>query len=654
MNMNDQEKETSLSINSIDSDGSSLWLPVGPLITLPPTTPTRTIPAQPSIAQQAIQENTAIQGTPLDRTSEQSPSIKTSRNSTNAVVNSITDNSNEEFSHFSFTRETNFSAIDRERQVKDKFNGILYHVIPTYNQIAILFSTKGLYNQFVSSLNKELHSRTANKDKPCYMTHLNGQKCILSCDQSESSVVVTGPGRSLWRESTFLRMSLKLFQNFAADNVEEKCKPKTQTSTPVEVRHLPHTNVLSMSPIPLSDSLQNVNSEDINRQLNVLCEVTKTLQGEINKINGIISQLIQRMDDIPEPNFRKDNLNSNSERNSKQQSEVITLNETPVERLGISPGNKSYSKAAAANIEKHQKKAETKRKPKDVNSKKSKNSENTQSNKPADKAFNKPIKTVITQRPTASKTLIIGDSILSGISHKGLCKNIECHPYPGATVDILIDKIKIYDLKCFQNIIIYVAGNDASNITTDTDLETLEEKYEQLLYGIRDKTTESKIYLCSVCPRGDTSVKDINDMIMRQCNFHECIFIDVYNTFYDKHNQLKSHFYQPKDNIHLSPSGVRGLLGAINKHIEIVNDFQKCAVNKSSLQTDKWSHQRPFSSKWKNRHVRHNQSSSASNGERCFKCGLTNHETSHCFHKKQVQCFLCKFYGHKDSICWNQ
>ena len=41
------------------------------------------------------------------------------------------------------------------------------------------------------------------------------------------------------------------------------------------------------------------------------------------------------------------------------------------------------------------------------------------------------------------------------------------------------------------------------------------------------------------------------------------------------------------------------------------------------------------------------------NAERCFKCGLTNHKTYQCRHKKQLQCYICKFYGHKDSVCWN-
>ena len=65
----------------------------------------------------------------------------------------------------------------------------------------------------------------------------------------------------------------------------------------------------------------------------------------------------------------------------------------------------------------------------------------------------------------------------------------------------------------------------------------------------RDRSEESKIYLCSICPCGDTSVDDVNDMIKRQCDFHEGMFINLNNAFYNKRHQLKSHFYS-QDNIH--------------------------------------------------------------------------------------------------------
>ena len=40
--------------------------------------------------------------------------------------------------------------------------------------------------------------------------------------------------------------------------------------------------------------------------------------------------------------------------------------------------------------------------------------------------------------------------------------------------------------------------------------------------------------------------------------------------------------------------------------------------------------------------------------ERCMKCGLTNHTTGDCHHTRQLLCYSCNYYGHKDSICWNK
>ena len=43
-----------------------------------------------------------------------------------------------------------------------------------------------------------------------------------------------------------------------------------------------------------------------------------------------------------------------------------------------------------------------------------------------------------------------------------------------------------------------------------TDYELIEEKYDQLLNYFNDKSPETNIYLCSLCPRVDTLVSDIN------------------------------------------------------------------------------------------------------------------------------------------------
>lgn len=124
------------------------------------------------------------------------------------------------------------------------------------------------------------------------------------------------------------------------------------------------------------------------------------------------------------------------------------------------------------------------------------------------------------------------------------------------------------------------------------------------------------------------------------------------------------------DNIHLSASGTRGLLGCIHQHVHIVENFQQCAYTGPRTQNDKRSQSRQtesmphtFWSKNSNRESMPHAFSSrnqkrrkeqiSGNIQRCFKCGLTNHETYKCHHKQKLQCYSCEFWGHRDSVCWN-
>ena len=54
--------------------------------------------------------------------------------------------------------------------------------------------------------------------------------------------------------------------------------------------------------------------------------------------------------------------------------------------------------------------------------------------------------------------------------------------------------------------------------------------------------------------------------------------------FYDKHHQLRTHFYKPRDNIHLSRSGTKGLLGLINQTLYAVENLDKCVYSVRSQQ----------------------------------------------------------------------
>lgn len=252
-------------------------------------------------------------------------------------------------------------------------------------------------------------------------------------------------------------------------------------------------------------------------------------------------------------------------------------------------------------------------------------------------------------------------------------------------------KIQIYDLKQFSNVIIYVGGNDASQ-RIDNDL--FEECYEQLINYVKTGNPLCTIFLCNSCPRGDVDVSEFNMIMQEQCDVHNTKYIDTYSAYFDNGGQLRSYFYQRRDNIHLSSSGTKRLLGTINKHIPIVDNFDQCVRDLHNPKPQQYRRQNYWNSSTRNQgrqndrdpstkdqrqpsrpdgthNAQHNGHAGGeanwyreggrqnglgqqrTGGDRCIKCGLENHNTSECRHTNQLQCFKCKLMGHKGSICWN-
>lgn len=634
---------------------SCLWLPTGPVINNGP------IVKCPFVPNQVISETPSRKQTSSEHNSENTGQKSNAEDSESKC--NTTDLSG--FSDF----VSNGEAIERERFVNDKFNGILYHVFPTYNQISIIFSSKALFNQFISALNKELHSRSSNKDNPIYQTHLHGKKCVITCNKKETLIIVTGPGMGIWRETHFLRYSFGLFRAFTAENEDDQVS-QYQISTPIEKRHMPHTSI-PVSPIDFAQSLldneQGSNyqptMDDINRRLNVLQDISKSLQTQIHKINEIMGELIQKTE-IIKKNTQIQDLPKNT--NGGNQPTILTVNDTSLNNSKTVPGNATYSEAVGNIPLPPSPRVNAQQNQSDKEDKTNTNSKTKPKKKPAQSNNNQPDRAAASnktsQEQEVGSTLLLGDSILSGINRKGLKSNVECHSISGATVDMLLNKIKVYDLKNFRNIIIYVSGNDVSQ---KVDPEYIEERYESLINYIKSKNSTITIYLCGICPRGDIETTEINELIQRQSQVHSAIYIDTNRNFYNKRNQLKSHFYKPRDNIHLSSSGTRGLLGAISQHISIVENFKHSAYGSSPQnrrnQTPghayrvERAHTQPMEGMpptFLPRNQNRRTDPTTFNGERCFKCGLTNHKTFQCFHKNQVQCYNCKFWGHKDSVCW--
>ena len=111
-----------------------------------------------------------------------------------------------------------------------------------------------------------------------------------------------------------------------------------------------------------------------------------------------------------------------------------------------------------------------------------------------------------------------------------------------------------------------------------------EDKYDQLISLIKTSSPESTIYTCKIAPRGDTDVSSINTCIERlSLHWHVICISNTRDYFYSKKG-IPTERYFSSNGIHLSQSGVKRLLDAINSSIEIVNSYELCVFSRPANQ----------------------------------------------------------------------
>ena len=193
---------------------------------------------------------------------------------------------------------TKTSATERKDKVLDRFNGILYHVIPSEDRITILFSSKDLYSKFIDSINTELQPRVLNDTRSSYITHIKGRWCSLISDKNAASLSATGPGHMLWRDIIFSRLALRLYQQYATETDEDINRVQmSQTSTPTM------TGQMHLSPpvSPVITPEAQINAQHISEisfQIAELHQISKSLQDQLCCVSTKLETLLQRSQEM--------------------------------------------------------------------------------------------------------------------------------------------------------------------------------------------------------------------------------------------------------------------------------------------------------------------------------------------------------------------
>ena len=164
-----------------------------------------------------------------------------------------------------------------------------------------------------------------------------------------------------------------------------------------------------------------------------------------------------------------------------------------------------------------------------------------------------------------------------------------------------------------DNVIFYMGGNDVATGNALTSIENeIRRTIEYLNNGKR------RVFLCTICPRKDIDVKQINDVIRNVCNNTFAELIDVNSTFVFGNGAAVDRYFV-RDGIHLNLRGSSFLVNAINAVFGIVRNAR--TVSYTRYQHYQQSHD------W-----------NPNNGRRysqepyiyCSFCRMTNHSTQEC------------------------
>ncbi|KAH3713616.1 hypothetical protein DPMN_073409 [Dreissena polymorpha] len=179
------------------------------------------------------------------------------------------------------------------------------------------------------------------------------------------------------------------------------------------------------------------------------------------------------------------------------------------------------------------------------------------------------------------QTLIIGDSILKGINKSGLKTDVDVLTCPGKKLNEIQSNLSREIATKYNNIVVYAGGNAAARSTLYNDVKSL-------ILDIRRKSESCAVYLCTACPRIDTDVLPLNELLKRTGEDMNARIIDCHQAFVFGNGNTARRYYH-RDGIHLNAKGKRiksqilpGWFSDEIRHAIKMRDWLKKNITKST------------------------------------------------------------------------
>lgn len=180
-------------------------------------------------------------------------------------------------------------------EVKDPLDSIFYSVMPSKDNTIIRFYTKPLFNNIVSVLDKEFKVPENKSTKFSVKTHIDGKKCNIHVGWSDLTISLTGPGHVFWRENNFRKLTINMFNNFV--DMTNSALNVSHGSQPIGISESSEKKDSTIS-VSQADNVPLVTDlscdSPVMRNISTLMDMIHTLQKQVSTLTDQVNKLVQQ------------------------------------------------------------------------------------------------------------------------------------------------------------------------------------------------------------------------------------------------------------------------------------------------------------------------------------------------------------------------